>query len=71
MPEDSRIVKIQPFNGITQELKESSLTLEELDQLIREWVHKILANIDPPPDLWKRIKRRAKGLKGTENSCNS
>ncbi len=60
MPEDSGIVKIQPSNGITPKSMEPGITLEELDRLIREWVNKILANIDPPPGLWNRIKRKAK-----------
>jgi hypothetical protein len=60
MPEDSRIVKLDDTNSTSQEPQELSVTLEELDQHIREWVNKILANIDPPPGLWKRIKRQAK-----------
>lgn len=60
MPEDSSILKTQPSNGITPESREVGITLEELERLIREWVDKILANIDPPSDLWKRIKRQAK-----------
>jgi hypothetical protein len=67
MPEDSRIVKIQPLND-PLETKELGITLEELDQLIRDWVNKILANIEPPPGLWKRIKRQAKSTHVAENS---
>jgi hypothetical protein len=71
MPEDSSILKTQPSNGITQESKEVGITLEELERLIREWVDKILANIEPPAGLWKRIKRQVKNQEPSENSCRS
>jgi len=71
MPEDSGIVKSQPSNGISAESKETPITLEELEELIREWVTKILANIDPPPGLWKRIRRLAKDQQTPGNSSGS
>jgi hypothetical protein len=68
MPEDSSILKAQPSNGFTPDSSEMGITLEELEQLIREWVDKILVNIDPPSDLWKRIKRQVKSQEPSENS---
>jgi hypothetical protein len=71
MPEDTSILKPQRSNGITPESREISISLEELEQLIREWVDKILANIDPPSGLWKRIKRQVKNQEPSGNSYGS
>jgi len=71
MPEDSRIIKLDTSNGTSPELKDMSLSLEELDQLIRQWVKLILSNIEPPPGLWERIKRRAQHQNPMGNSCGS
>lgn len=71
MPEDSRIIKIDAPNRTSLEIRDTNITLEELDHLIREWVNTILSNIDPPPGLWERIKRQAGRRKPAENSCGS
>ena len=71
MPEDSSILKSQPSNGISDDSKEAPITLDELEELIREWVTKILANIDPPAGLWKRIRRLAEDQQTPGNSCGS
>ncbi len=70
MPEDLRIIKLNTSNANSQEPRERSVTLEELEQLISEWVSKILNNLDPPPELWKRIKRQAKRTHPMENSID-
>jgi len=69
MPEDARIIKNSSANGSSPECKDSSVTLEELEHFIRQWVQVILSNIDPPPDLWKRIKQRAERSFHIGNSC--
>lgn len=70
MPEDSRIIKLNNSNSNPLEPREHSVTLEELEQLLRSWVSKILNNLDPPPGLWKRIKRQAKRTRPMENSID-
>jgi hypothetical protein len=71
MPEDSHIVKIHPSSDFMSELKDSGPTLEELELILREWANKILDNIEPPPGLWKKIKRQARYQEPLENSCSS
>ena len=58
MPQDPRILKLNNSNGPSMEFRETNVTLEELDQSIRQWVRIILSNIDPPAGIWERIKHR-------------
>jgi hypothetical protein len=71
MPEDPRIFKDPNSSGFVSGNKETNVSLEELEELIRNWVNIILFNIDPPDGLWERIKQRAKGRKPLENSFHS
>jgi hypothetical protein len=68
MPEDTAIYgPTLSDNG--SEKKEGFMSLEEFDQMVREWVNKLLMNIEPPPWIWDKIENRAKRRKATENSC--
>jgi hypothetical protein len=70
MPKDTSILKKQPSNGIPSQSEGTGITLEELEQLLRKWVNEILANIDPPSGLWKKIKQQLKNQRPYEDPCS-
>lgn len=64
MPEDTAIFK-STLSDNGSDTKEGFMSLEEFDQLIREWVNKLIMNIEPPPWIWDKIKYRAQRKKAT------